>query len=58
MHVGFGPDAAAVPPGIQQWVKCAVATMYEHREIVSEKGALVVSPFIDGLLDPWRVVSI
>lgn len=55
---GFGDTGADVPASILQWMKCAVASMYEHRELAQEKGQLVMNPFLDGLLDPYRIVEI
>lgn len=55
---GYGDTGEDVPKAIIQWIKCAVASMYEHRDIVTERGALMMNPFLDGLLDPYRIVEI
>lgn len=55
--VGFG-TAAEVPKTIRQWILCAIASMYENRELATKKDQLAISPFIDGLLDPYRIVEI
>lgn len=55
---GFGDGAEDVPEGIRQWILLRLTTLYEHREeaeIVS-KGRLEPMPFVDGLLDPYKVV--
>ena len=51
---GYGA-AAAVPEGIKSWLKVRVATMYEHREQFFIGANVGEMPFIDGLLDPYRV---
>jgi len=58
VRVGFGDDETQVPENIRQWMLCAIADMYEHRTITRERGDLTINPFIDGLLDSHRVVSI
>ena len=48
-----------VPEGIKSWMKVRVASLYQHREeiAVTEKGAKIEPlPFMDRLLDPYRVV--
>jgi uncharacterized phiE125 gp8 family phage protein len=55
---GYGePDD--VPEGIKSWIKLRVATLFQHREEVAvlQKGKLELLPFVDGLLDPYRVVT-
>jgi hypothetical protein len=54
--VGYG-NAAAVPLPIKQWMLCAISSMYEHRELVSDRAALQMSTFLDGLLDPYRIIE-
>lgn len=55
---GYGA-ATAVPEGIKNWIKIRVASLYEHRAEVEviQRSQLVEMPFVDGLLDPYRVVS-
>ena len=56
---GYGL-ASSVPDGIKQWMLLRIATLYENRsEIVIGSGGMVQLPqsFIDGLLDPFRVLS-
>ncbi|MDA8327525.1 MAG: phage head-tail connector protein [Betaproteobacteria bacterium] len=48
-----------VPEGITAWMKLRVGTLYQHREeyFTSEKsGKVLPLPFVDRLLDPYRVV--
>ena len=54
---GYG-DAASVPAGIKSWIKLRVGSLYAHREEVAllTSGKIEALPFIDGLLDPYRVV--
>jgi len=56
---GYGA-AAAVPEGIKSWIKLRVGSLYAHREEVAllTRGSIAPLPFIDGLLDPYRVVTI
>ena len=54
---GFGA-AAAVPEGLKSWIKLRVGSLYAHREEVAlmNRGKIEPLPFIDGLLDPYKVV--
>ena len=56
---GYGPSAADVPEGIRQWILLRVSTLYENREEVAimQRGNVSPLPFVDGLLDPYRVVT-
>lgn len=52
---GYG-NADAVPKAIKQWVLVDLATLYENREAVMSYGVNNIPyPFVDGLLDPYRV---
>ncbi len=53
---GYGA-AVAVPEGIKSWIKLRVGSLYAHREEVAivSRGRLETLPFIDGLLDPYKV---
>lgn len=52
---GYG-TAAAVPKTIKQWMMVDIATLYENREaVVSGSVASIPYPFVDGLLDRYRV---
>ena len=48
----------AVPEGIKSWIKLRVGSLYAHREEVAllARGKIEPLPFIDGLLDPFKVV--
>ena len=54
---GFGA-AAAVPEGLKSWIKLREGSLYAHREEVAlmNRGKIEPLPFIDGLLDPYKVV--
>ena len=56
---GYG-TAASVPEGIKSWIKLRVGSLYAHREEVAllTRGSIAPLPFIDGLLDPYQVVTI
>ena len=53
---GYG-SAAQVPEGIKSWIKLRVGSLYAHREEVAvvSRGRLEALPFVDGLLDPYKV---
>jgi len=53
---GFGL-AVDVPQVIKQWILIRVATLYEQREAVNVGNIVNTIPFVDGLLDEYRVVS-
>jgi uncharacterized phiE125 gp8 family phage protein len=56
---GYGETADTVPAGIRHWIKLRLGSLYEHREEVAlmSRGKIEPLPFVDGLLDPYRVVS-
>jgi uncharacterized phiE125 gp8 family phage protein len=56
---GYGA-AASVPEGLKSWIKLRVGSLYAHREEVAilSRGRAELLPFIDGLLDPYKVVTI
>jgi uncharacterized phiE125 gp8 family phage protein len=55
---GYG-TASQVPEGIKSWIKLRVGSLYAHREEVAalSRGRIEPLPFIDGLLDPYKVVT-
>lgn len=55
---GYGSSATDVPEGIRQWILLRLNTLYENREEVAilQRGKVDPLPFVDGLLDPYRVV--
>lgn len=48
-----------IPEGIKSWMKIRLATLYENREEVAimNRGKIEPLPYVDGLLDPFRVVT-
>lgn len=56
---GYGDAGAAVPAAIRRWMLLHISTHYEHRESVVVGGSVAAmpTPFIDGLLDPYRASS-
>lgn len=54
---GFG-GPEQVPEGIKSWIKLRVGSLYAHREDVAalSRGRIEPLPFLDGLLDPYRMV--
>lgn len=55
---GYGAAASDVPEGIRHWILMRVKSMYDHRgEITAiEKVRVDANPWVDTLLDPYRVV--
>jgi uncharacterized phiE125 gp8 family phage protein len=53
---GYG-TAAQVPEGIKSWIKLRVGSLYAHREEIAllNRGSIESLPFVDGLLDPFRM---
>lgn len=56
---GYGAGAA-VPEGLKSWIKLRVGSLYAHREEVAvvSRGRVELLPFIDGLLDPYKVAFV
>ena len=56
---GYGA-ASEVPEGIKSWIKLRVGSLYTHREemAVLSRGRIDPLPFVQGLLDPYRVVLV
>lgn len=54
---GYGIAPAAVPAPLRQWMKLAIGDMHGTRNASSEKPT-VKHNFVDGLLDPYRMVGI
>ena len=54
---GAAPD---VPEGIKSWIKLRLGSLYTHREemAVLSRGRIDPLPFVQGLLDPYRVVLV
>jgi Phage gp6-like head-tail connector protein len=55
---GYG-NASAVPDPIKGWMLLRIGAMYENREeiVVGSRLASVDLPFVDGLLQPYRVLG-
>jgi uncharacterized phiE125 gp8 family phage protein len=53
---GYGDTAAEVPEPIKTWIKLQAAHFFANREAAG--GALQPLPFVGGLLDPYRVVTL
>ena len=53
-------DKDAVPEGIKAWIKLRVGAMYAHREEITAttRGRLDSLPFVDGLLDPYKLALV
>lgn len=47
----------AVPEGLRHWILLRVGSLYENREEVAvlNRGKVEELPFVDGLLDPYRI---
>lgn len=56
---GYGA-ATEVPEGLKSWIKLRVGSLYAHREEVAvlSRGRVELLPFIDGLLDPYKVAFV
>ena len=56
---GYG-TASEVPEGIKSWIKLRVGSLYTHREEMAmlSRGRIDPLPFVQGLLDPYRVVLV
>lgn len=55
---GYG-SPASVPEGIKAWVKLRIDSLYNHRgETAVVTGRLEPLPYVDRLLDPFRVVTL
>lgn len=56
---GYG-TAADVPQGIKRWILLRVGSLYQNREEMAAlaRGSLEPLPFIDGLLDPYRMALV
>lgn len=54
---GYGL-AAAVPQGVKQWLLLRIGVLYENREevVIGRSVTVTPLPFVDGLLNPYRIV--
>jgi uncharacterized phiE125 gp8 family phage protein len=55
---GYGTTPYSVPAGIRQWMLLRLTSLYENRgeAAVMARGTVNPLPWVDGLLDPYRVV--
>ena len=55
---GYGAADSDVPSGIRHWILLRVGSLYENREEVAilNRGKLEPLPFVDSLLDPYRII--
>ena len=51
-------DKAKVPETLKAWIKLRLATLYEHREQIALGVTVAEIPFVDHLLDPYKVWSL
>lgn len=54
-----GYEPGTVPEGIKSWMKLRIGALYENREEIAVGNRVVVAelPFVDRLLDPYRVIT-
>lgn len=57
---GYGTDATTVPESIKTWIKLMVGHYLENSEasVMAVGQGIVPTPFIGGLLDPFRVMAV
>lgn len=55
--VGYGDAAADVPLAIRQWIIQRVTTLWNSRDQVVIGASVASLPFVDCLLDPYRVAG-
>lgn len=48
-------DAAQVPAVIKQWIALRAATLYAHREMIIAGASVAEVPFVNSLLDGYKV---
>ena len=55
---GYGTADTDVPAGIRHWILIRIGSLYENREEVAlmNRGKIEALPFVDSLLDPYRIV--
>ena len=56
---GYGAAATNVPEGLRQWLKLRIGALYQNREefVSGQRITITPLPFVDGLLDAYRIVS-
>lgn len=62
VRAGYGDAATAVPRALRIWMLSASAAMYESRTLTRDINELrvggLMNSFLDGLLDPYRIIEI
>jgi hypothetical protein len=55
---GYGDLGESIPRGIRAWMLMRIGDLYENREavVMGVRGTVGTHPFIDRLLDPYRVL--
>jgi uncharacterized phiE125 gp8 family phage protein len=55
---GYGANGDAVPVGLKHWMKLRIGALYENREEIVSGRSITVDPlpFVDSLLDPYRIM--
>lgn len=55
---GYG-DSILVPAGIKHWIKLRVDSLYNQRgEVAFARGRMDKLPYVDALLDPYRIAML
>lgn len=59
-QAGYGALGTDVPAGIRHWILVRVNTMRNNREeaVVLDRGSVASLPWMDTLLDPYKVVQL
>jgi uncharacterized phiE125 gp8 family phage protein len=52
---GYGANGDALPEGLKHWMKVRLATLYEHREEVAAGAPIHPLPYVDNLLNAYRI---
>lgn len=55
---GYGDEPADVPQDIRLWLLLYAGALYENREAYHPGQALNPVPFVNGLLDPYKIITI
>jgi len=56
-QTGFNGSAGEIPGGILVWILMAVETRYSFRgQLINTPGIITKNPYVDRLLDPYRMV--
>ena len=55
--VGYAADAAGVDAAVKLWLKAMAAHWYDSRAAASDRPQ-AASPFLAGLLDPYRLITV